>query len=1016
MRNFTVAIFLIFLGLSPVFTKKQTPAAKEQSAGKEGKEEKDEEAGKSPQLVKELNNSEQKIIVTIPDPKRTRLGIDFDRWIDSLQAAAAASGFDFEGQWLPWAHKKEGEKQSKEPGFLLFRKRDAKDADRTLAVYLVGESPALGVDEDQFEEAIKGKGTLTGVIGPSFSGGFESLNRLIDNWGGGVDVITGSATSASAAKFWTGRPFDQTVDTDEEATDAFSKYLTNRGVKPRNAAVLEELDTAYGNEEQNKDFLNAIHATFPRDISALRGAYDSNQSLQESLNQSKQNTQPSNSVPFSNDDANGGSDSIPIQSSRTRAATQDLEMQELSRRLTDDGVSLASLRATNPLDVLFLRQYMAQHDSDLQFYLLEPDILFTHQPEVRSFRGTLAVSRYPRLGALGDVDTRISIFPSKSAEGVYWAVRSLIDQRSFDNPRQIWLWMIGVDRYWPVARLSGPEVDLAAAMPLQPTYFYIALWLAVAVLLAFVTVASFKGYLTLRKLPGSAPRKWFADFFFDPAAPFAQGRRYHAYCFILGLASILLLLSQPLQEAWGYWVYLLSLPAVAGLGFCWPWCKGEKATTRAYSTASPEILNDEGAIAKTLALVITVLVVLAMICKSFALRSQNDDWEYFAAYRSLHLGNGVNPLLPFLLTGLSLVSCAWYQFQRRVFASERFVPLNLTYFGTLRSPYEKVRDTLACYATWQARVASLLAGGLVLANTYFYRSALSIEGYAYDLFVVWVLAFSAFFTVLSVGQFLQGWWHLKDFLSALQELPLRTVFSKLPRELGSVALFSAAPRQRSYMLLLRGRDCLRRIPGLPEGIVTGVETSLDSLLKRLGSGERETSEEAATAQMSFLKATCYLTYFLQREVWCKGESELVKQPDKEDYVALAEEFVALRFLSFIRYATLQLRNLLTYFSVGFILQAMAVSSYPFFSRSLSKMFILTTFSILTGAAGYVLWGMSRDKTLSSLVSDAQGKDYPIIKQTLQLASLPLLTFASTYFPDLGSTLVGWINTAVELGK
>jgi hypothetical protein len=111
-----------------------------------------------------------------------------------------------------------------------------------------------------------------------------------------------------------------------------------------------------------------------------------------------------------------------------------------------------------------------------------------------------------------------------------------------------------------------------------------------------------------------------------------------------------------------------------------------------------------------------------------------------------------------------------------------------------------------------------------------------------------------------------------------------------------------------------------------------------------------------------------------------------------------------------------LRNLLTYFSVGFILQAMAVSSYPFFSRSLSKMFILITFAILSGAAGYVLWGMSRDATLRSLSADEKGRDHPIALQTLQTASLPLLAFAASYFPDLGNTLFGWFSAAAELGK
>jgi hypothetical protein len=138
--------------------------------------------------------------------------------------------------------------------------------------------------------------------------------------------------------------------------------------------------------------------------------------------------------------------------------------------------------------------------------------------------------------------------------------------------------------------------------------------------------------------------------------------------------------------------------------------------------------------------------------------------------------------------------------------------------------------------------------------------------------------------------------------------------------------------------------------------------------------------------------------------------------ERHPHIVIAEEFVAFRILGFVRYAILQLRNLLTFFSVAFILLAMSISSYPFFSQSLSRMYIGISFAVLSLAAGSVLLGMSRDRTLKRLSVDANGKDRPIFHQALQSASLPLLAFAGTYFPELGRVLFSWLQPALSSVK
>ena len=70
--------------------------------------------------------------------------------------------------------------------------------------------------------------------------------------------------------------------------------------------------------------------------------------------------------------------------------------------------------------------------------------------------------------------------------------------------------------------------------------------------------------------------------------------------------------------------------------------------------------------------------------------------------------------------------------------------------------------------------------------------------------------------------------------------------------------------------------------------------------------------------------------------WGKQTSELLKQPpvkedkpDPHETAHMAEEYVALRCMAFIRYASLQLRNLLGFLSAAFILSVISLRTYPF---------------------------------------------------------------------------------------
>jgi hypothetical protein len=124
------------------------------------------------------------IVATIPDPIHSHLALDFDRSVDAILLAAADNGYLGSYYWLPWrsqvnslstseaasnpAPKDEDNTRERQPGLIILRYTpDAaewanhKDCfssasyRRVIYLFLVSETPALGVNGTQLQNAFK---------------------------------------------------------------------------------------------------------------------------------------------------------------------------------------------------------------------------------------------------------------------------------------------------------------------------------------------------------------------------------------------------------------------------------------------------------------------------------------------------------------------------------------------------------------------------------------------------------------------------------------------------------------------------------------------------------------------------------------------------------------------------------------------------------------------------------------------------------------------------------------------
>ena len=140
-----------------------------------------------------------------------------------------------------------------------------------------------------------------------------------------------------------------------------------------------------------------------------------------------------------------------------------------------------------------------------------------------------------------------------------------------------------------------------------------------------------------------------------------------------------------------------------------------------------------------------------------------------------------------------------------------------------------------------------------------------------------------------------------------------------------------------------------------------------------------------------------------------GTTGILEQPqesNKEKIEKLKGEFIALQYAAFIRYAFMQLRNLLGFLATASTLVFIALNVYPF-----QPMGTLTNFATFLFALGAIVvvtvfYQMEKDPLLSRLANTTAGKlESGFALRLLQFGALPTVTFLATHFPPIGQALV-----------
>jgi len=1011
------------------------------------------EATGDPCTMPEMSSHNIKsLISTVVDPTQTHLALAFDRQLEALMKAAQDSGYVFHDYWLPWRietapdtgdasvqdkREKDAKLRGKLPGLLFFRGPPTNPHD--LAVFLVGETPTKGIDQDQFHSAscfathLSPAGRPTGILGPTYSGSFPSLRQALQEEKNlGPEVISGTTTSPQAITDFQrdgNSGFFTTLHNDEWAhAQLRKKYSWSR------VAVLAEGDTVYGGTFNRVKFPpDTIY--YPREISRLRNAYQDDPTLARQANPDPQAVRKQLLLPLRDQN---GRDTIPQFSAGQTPVTQETILFQIAAELKERRYDAVVVTGSNVLDTLFLSRFLRENCPDVRIATLDSDLLFVHGTDSLDYLGSVSVSTYPLIPDLESLQKSAGqhFFASNAEEGIYNAAKFLLggNPRDYAEPFHgdsfrpgLWLSVVGRGGYWPLALLepvsgeplkpAGQSAPLDIAAPPSSRVWNGIFSAASLLCLLFAGV-----YLIVIRHE-ETPERWCADFHPGPDESTRADRMpvYFVLTTLLLLAAycvlsfpVLFLAVRPGHDVKGWLAQTLASVAVAG-------------TLVAVGIHSSRKFWRRGLT------LVPIFVVGLGLWAGVWMAWTSESARFFYAIRSVQIPSGVDPSVPLILLFLALAWWTWTNWQRRIFITERdpLIPDLAKLKPDLTDDLQNLLKKKLFPQDWYALIIAVFALAGTMAG---WRWLPSLESRPYDWLFLALLSITGAALLTTAWGYYQIWRHLRILLEAINLHPLRLALDRLPAVSSWSPLWQSSVRARNYILPERFVEVLERLRSEAPGYYSALLNDLTKLKGEIATvshavqmQEREDPAKAHEISKLENRIAADLGKELLLRSWSRGASESMCKienaaaKDKSEKPSLdslpdllASEAIALRFLAFIRYAMLHLQNQLNFLTVGFILTAVALNSYPFQGRSYVRWWTTIVFVLAATAVADVFIKMGRDATLSNLTDTTSGKvDSGTYLKMLSAGALPLLAVSASHFPSVGRFLFSWLQPALS---
>jgi hypothetical protein len=870
---------------------------------------------------------------------------------------------------------------------------------------------------------------VRGILGTTFSGSLNSLcQALVESHLFSIEIFSGTTTSEGAIEEFRQCPakprFDALRLNDRTSEDRLLKFLvelegSNERAVRKSLVVLAEGDTAFGQQfrdaaskntkvkhsktntsiEEVAEEVNVI--TYPREISRLRNAY---QDEPDQTSKQLAATTGPRQLPLGLKDSGTGRDTVPTFSPQTPTSLETVLFQ-ITDRLKSSQFDTVVLTGSNVLDTLFLSEFLRRNVPDIRVVVFDADLLFAHGSDSLDHLGTLATTAYPLLWQLAPTRP-LDVFGSENEEAEFHAMQAILDPKEPYSGDDLWLTVIGRGAYWPVALLddsdpqSPKDKALSKIVIPQPTRVWSAVFWSAALLCAVYIWA------VTRALSGTVVRN-LAIFHPqpEPDGPFMRGLTFYqllctlwlfaAFC-TLSYAPIRLALAGLTPLKWPSESSFWNIQSIGGLLVLAFLLAVALASVAKWKSAKGRLAG-----------IAVCIFTSALAWWAWQVSFEEIPRGVFRALRAVQLPSGVSPNVPLLLLFLAMMLWSWTNWRRSIFVSEREVhvpSLPLLPFGLAGRIRREFREPV-----FHGGIPGVIAALIIVACTIAAKRWItSIEGQFYDWIIVALIGIVSAALMSTAWGFFSVWTDLRYFLRVLHACPIIDL-DAVTNAVEWPSFWASGGGNRSYHLFRRTVRAMESIQAA-DPKYSHLEPHLSNLKQHMVIATQKLANE------EYIPAS--VMRGMNESSTAMADALIAYPPNVEESMKpLATQVITLRFVSFIRYVWIQLRNQLSFLTGGFLLTAASLNSYPFQGGGYLRWWTATLFLLLGILITVALWQMNKDAVLTKLdKKKTDGIDWDGWKRLASVGALPLLAGISALFPSVGQFLFSWINPALSTLK
>jgi hypothetical protein len=444
----------------------------------------------------------------------------------------------------------------------------------------------------------------------------------------------------------------------------------------------------------------------------------------------------------------------------------------------------------------------------------------------------------------------------------------------------------------------------------------------------------------------------------------------------------------------------------------------------------------------------------------------------FLHYRDLILAGGVAPCLPIVLLLLVAYLGVWCYLRRLTYWGYRrpqmpVLPLDDVFPSNFEKKIDAIDRCILVFLQnrgWALGFCLLFVLGVIgfrLPTTMEMIETPQVRWMAQTLFVVAFLVLA-----LNWFRFINIWSLLRYILQGLERLPIRHAFERMPSE-KSMPIWGWGLSDNSFLPTTQGVERLRALvreePNAVDALsVADLKSKISLLgrfeerrkgiwallflllrkqqpalveLSRAVGGSRAVVVEGGwnsfasrsvpnrlgrlliDARDAMLEVANQLIRFLSPDYWRRGsdgsKEEGPPKPELRAFV-LAEDLVAMRYYTYIRYVVTELRNLLFFVAMAFSLLFLAFHAYAFRADQAIDWSFMGLFLILGVGVTVVLYQMELDPILSHFGGTQAGEvGWSFYLNLLKYGAVPFLTIIGSQVPAVSNLLLRWVQPTLQ---